>query len=348
MRSWRASSSVCRILSPPGTSPTPVFPASSFRMTMLRVKKGPCAPLRFINMLSWPATGITCSSVTTGASRRLAAVLDEDMSILLGSLRPRIERSEVQGNETSPLVLLCDWVQWIRLLQNLCGEILAILFWLIAELLCTGVVPVTARVVRDAPHGHIADVGNVYALHHQVHQILGAKPRAQLAELCRRLAHRSADAHGNALDAVLVPVHARHRLAPDLRQAVKAVGPKRRIELELVLDRMHAEGVVRAGEDHAPHLVAARTFVDLVQADEIVLDDLRQRPLDTCSRQVNQHVDAIEQAIDDGGIAQIAVHDVLALMQRRQRIPAPRRAQIDTAFLELSTKNPAHIARGSG
>src|SRR5262249_19130644 len=35
-------------------------------MTMLRVKNGPCAPLRFSSMLSRPATGITCISVTTG------------------------------------------------------------------------------------------------------------------------------------------------------------------------------------------------------------------------------------------------------------------------------------------
>ncbi|MNV16140.1 hypothetical protein D3C71_1068940 [compost metagenome] len=57
---------VWRIFSPPGTSPTPVLPALSRRMIRLRVKKGPCAPLRFMSMLSWPATGTTRSSVTTG------------------------------------------------------------------------------------------------------------------------------------------------------------------------------------------------------------------------------------------------------------------------------------------
>ncbi|MNU01585.1 hypothetical protein D3C72_2450350 [compost metagenome] len=66
MISDRASSMVWRIFSPPGTSPTPVLPALSRRMIRLRVKKGPCAPLRFMSMLSWPATGTTRSSVTTG------------------------------------------------------------------------------------------------------------------------------------------------------------------------------------------------------------------------------------------------------------------------------------------
>jgi hypothetical protein len=41
----------------PGTSPTPVWPALSLRITMLRVKNGPWAPLRLSSMLSWPATG---------------------------------------------------------------------------------------------------------------------------------------------------------------------------------------------------------------------------------------------------------------------------------------------------
>ncbi len=68
--SARASSSVWRIFSPPGTSPTPVRPALSVRISRLRVKKGPCAPLRFISMLSRPATGITCISVTTGVEER--------------------------------------------------------------------------------------------------------------------------------------------------------------------------------------------------------------------------------------------------------------------------------------
>jgi hypothetical protein len=53
--------------SPPGTSPTPVLPALSVRMTILRVKYGPCAPDRFSSMLSCPATGMTRMSVTRRA-----------------------------------------------------------------------------------------------------------------------------------------------------------------------------------------------------------------------------------------------------------------------------------------
>jgi hypothetical protein len=61
-----ASSSVARIFSPPGTSPTPVRPSLSPTMTMLRVKNGPCAPLRLSSIASRPATGTTRTLRTTG------------------------------------------------------------------------------------------------------------------------------------------------------------------------------------------------------------------------------------------------------------------------------------------
>src|SRR5574337_900260 len=63
----RASSSVWRIFSPPGTSPRPVWPALSVTMTRLRVKKGAWAPDRLSSMPSRPATGTTCMRWTRGA-----------------------------------------------------------------------------------------------------------------------------------------------------------------------------------------------------------------------------------------------------------------------------------------
>src|ERR1035441_3625693 len=53
--------------SPPGTSPTPVWPALSVSVTRLRVKSGACAPLRLSSMLSRPATGMTRICRITGA-----------------------------------------------------------------------------------------------------------------------------------------------------------------------------------------------------------------------------------------------------------------------------------------
>jgi hypothetical protein len=44
----------------------PVLPLESVKIRMLRVKKGPCAPLRFSNMLSRPATGMTRNCVMDG------------------------------------------------------------------------------------------------------------------------------------------------------------------------------------------------------------------------------------------------------------------------------------------
>ena len=68
-------------------------------------------------------------------------------------------------------------------------------------------------------------------------------------------------------------------------------------------------------------------LVDRVQADQVVLDDLGQRPLDAGGRHVDQHVDAFEQLVDQGGIAQVAVTDLFARRdgRRARRPPAERR-----------------------
>src|SRR5512139_3879471 len=68
------------MLSPPGTSPTPVRPALSVTTTRFRVKNGPCAPLRLSSMLSRPATGITRIPATLGVPR--TALIDVAPSIM--------------------------------------------------------------------------------------------------------------------------------------------------------------------------------------------------------------------------------------------------------------------------
>jgi hypothetical protein len=79
------------MLSLPGTSPRPVRPALSLRMTTFRVKNGPCAPARFSSMLSYPATGITCMPVMRGVIIPLPplACPSIDLPSLLSSARPR-------------------------------------------------------------------------------------------------------------------------------------------------------------------------------------------------------------------------------------------------------------------
>ena len=50
---------------------------------MLRVKNGPCAPLRFSSMLSRPATGTTRSSVTVGVAFAAVDTLEfVDMDVI--------------------------------------------------------------------------------------------------------------------------------------------------------------------------------------------------------------------------------------------------------------------------
>src|SRR5471030_824272 len=66
MMSSLASAMALRMGSPPGTSPRPMLPELSVSSTTLRVNQGAWAPLRLSNMLSCPATGMTCTLVMTG------------------------------------------------------------------------------------------------------------------------------------------------------------------------------------------------------------------------------------------------------------------------------------------
>jgi hypothetical protein len=65
--------SVWRIFSPPGTSPTPVRPASSVAMTQVAGEERAVGAARFISIESRPATGITRSDATLGAAERAMA-----------------------------------------------------------------------------------------------------------------------------------------------------------------------------------------------------------------------------------------------------------------------------------
>ena len=78
----RASSSVWRMGSPPGTSATPVRPALSVRISRLRVKNGACAPERFSSMLSRPVTGITRTLVIRGVFAAAVAAVDASASVV--------------------------------------------------------------------------------------------------------------------------------------------------------------------------------------------------------------------------------------------------------------------------
>ena len=78
-----------------------------------------------------------------------------------------------------------------------------------------------------------------------------------------------------------------------------------------------------------------------MQAAQVVLDDLGQRPLDAGGGHVDQHIDAGEQLIDEGRIAQVAVADFLFRRDRRQCAPAARRPQAET---QLEQGGPQHLA----
>jgi hypothetical protein len=221
-------------------------------------------------------------------------------------MRPLLRSGVIDGDEAATLIALRNRVQWVGLAQDLLGIILGILHRVIAKACSAGIVPVTARVRRDTPGHEIADVRHRDAALDQLHQVVVAKPGTQMAELGRLFDSR-ADAQANTFDTMLVPVHPRHRLAPNFAEAIEPIWPQIAVEIQFAVHTVHAYGVVRAGEHNAPHAMPPRPFANRVQAKQVVLDDLGQWPFDARASHVNQHFGAREQLVYEGGVAQIAV-----------------------------------------
>ena len=105
-----ASSIVCLIASPPGTSPRPSRPSESVTIAMLRVKNGPWAPLRLSSIESCPATGTTST---------LAMVVGHffELSVEAATQAPGVVVADGSGQQRGRHVLVGD-----RTLEALDGE----------------------------------------------------------------------------------------------------------------------------------------------------------------------------------------------------------------------------------
>jgi hypothetical protein len=241
---------------------------------------------------------------------------------------------------------LAQRVERIRAREDFGGVVLGILGRLIAEARGCAVVPPATRVRRHAPDGQEADVFRLDAAVEEVQQIAMAEPGAQVTLLGRTF-EATADAHAHTFDAVLVPVHSRERFAPYLAQTVEAVRAQFAVETEALGDRIHADRVIRAREYDALHAVPARALVDLDQPAQVVFDDLGQRALHAGSGEMDQHVHAFEQAIDDSRIAQVAMHHVLAFDERRQGLRSRCRTQRRAARDHGGTDDRAQLTAGA-
>ena len=88
----------------------------------------------------------------------------------------------------------------------------------------------------------------------------------------------------------------------------------------------------------------ARAFIDLDQGAQVVVDDLGQRLLYAGAGHVHQHVNAGQQLVDHRRIAQIAMHQVFALVLGRQRPRAAGRAQVEATLTQATAQHLAHMA----
>ena len=259
----------------------------------------------------------------------------------------RSSRREVDAGEAAALVCAAGTIHQVGLRQDLGREILGVLLRAVAQPLAACRRPVAARVGRHAPGDQEADLRRVDAAQGEIQQVVQPEPGAEVAHL-GWTRDRAADAHADALDAVLVPVKPGQALAPHLAQAVEAVRAEVAVQLEALVHAVHAGGVVGAGEDDAPDPMPPCALIDGVQADEVVLDHLRQRPFDAGACQVDQDIDAGEQAVHVRRVAQVAMGEVLAGTERLQRLGPACGAEVEAASEQGRAQEPAELAPGAG
>ena len=133
-----------------------------------------------------------------------------------------------------------------------------------------------------------------------------------------RLGEAGADAEAHALDAEFVPVEAGEVLGEGLGQAVEGVGALRDAGVGHRLDRMEADGVDRAGIDHAAGAVAAGALVDVVGGGQGVGEDLLEALLAGVAGEMQDGV-AVAGDLQRGGlVGEVALHDLLVRAGRAE------------------------------
>src|SRR4051812_47459586 len=129
-------------------------------------------------------------------------------------------RRVVDGHESAALELARNRIEFVRLGLDARREVFRVALRAEADLRVGERRPVGALVVRDGPHRREADAGRADAAQHQLGDVGVRQPGAEVAVVLR-LGLAAADAQRDCLDAVLVPVHLAHQLAPGLGQAIE-------------------------------------------------------------------------------------------------------------------------------
>src|SRR5262245_26819173 len=124
----------------------------------------------------------------------------------------------------------------------------------------------------------------------ELHQIFRREPDREPAAINRRVAE-IADADAGHAQSVLERVERAERFAERLAHAIARVGTYRGVHADPTLARIEADRVVRGGEHHASHALAARRLEQVVAADDVRLQDRLPRPFDRKPAEMHDPLD---------------------------------------------------------
>ena len=103
---------------------------------------------------------------------------------------------------------------------------------------------------------------------------------------------RQADTYAHGFNAVAIKVEARDLLAEHFAQAVIAIWASRRVCVDEITLFVEAHRVVRARKNHALGAMNTRSFVQIVYAHHVGVQDRPPRPLDRNTAQMHDSLNA--------------------------------------------------------
>ena len=167
------------------------------------------------------------------------------------------------------------------------------------------VVPPDAFVRRGTVNHRVFDAGGEQGLFDQLCQVVVAEPGAQHAAV-QGFGEGGTDADADRLDAIAVEVELRHVFTEGFGQAVVAVRAAQHRGVERFGLFVKADHMVRAGEHHPFHAMAARGFIDVKDAFDVGFEDFLERALYRHAAQVHDGVAAGQQGVHSLLVRQVA------------------------------------------
>ena len=203
--------------------------------------------------------------------------------------------------------------------QRLVAKILALALRAIAVAERRLVVPPPARIVRDAEEDLVADVRVFEPDAHELHQVLGLEPDRQSAPVGRNVG-QVADPDAGDAQTVLERVERSDGFAERLAHAVAGVRAHRVIDPDAAAARIEPDRVVRRSKHHALDAMAARSFEQIVGADDVRLQHRRPGRFDRNAAEMHDPIDAGDRLVERFGVGEIG------LRRNARRCEGPRAA----------------------